>query len=287
MLIDFSSRPPHPDFSPPAPHLQNYRRVYQASERRSAASDAAQGLDSWLETYDRLGARHVVLKARDLTTTFGFRISNEAVAAFIRAHGPRYVGFAGVDPWQEDAVDRFDHAIRHLGLRGLNLQCFELKMRPDDERLFPLYEKAIELDVPVNIHCGINFSTHTPMALGRPEYLDNVMVRYPELRAVASPPGWPWVQELIGVAWRHPNLSIGVLAVRPKLLAKVHSGYEPLLQYGRTLLKEKIIFGSAFPMMPVETALAELDGLGLDADTRRLWLHDNAARLLGLDTAAT
>ncbi|MFQ6755160.1 amidohydrolase family protein [Cereibacter sphaeroides] len=287
MLIDFSSRPPHPDFSPPAPHLENYRRVYQASERRSAASDAAQGLDSWLETYDRLGARHVVLKARDLTTTFGFRISNEAVAAFIRAHGPRYVGFAGVDPWQEDAVDRFDHAIRHLGLRGLNLQCFELKMRPDDERLFPLYEKAIELDVPVNIHCGINFSTHTPMALGRPEYLDNVMVRYPELRAVASPPGWPWVQELIGVAWRHPNLSIGVLAVRPKLLAKAHSGYEPLLQYGRTLLKEKIIFGSAFPMMPVETALAELDALGLDADTRRLWLHDNAARLLGLDTAAT
>ncbi|AZB57443.1 amidohydrolase [Cereibacter sphaeroides] len=287
MLIDFSSRPPHPDFSPPAPHLENYRRVYRASERRSAASDAAQGLDSWLETYERLGARHVVLKARDLTTTFGFRISNEAVAEFIRAHGPRYVGFAGVDPWQEDAVDRFDHAIRHLGLRGLNLQCFELKMRPDDERLFPLYEKAIELDVPVNIHCGINFSTHTSMALGRPEYLDNVMVRYPELRAVASPPGWPWVQELIGVAWRHPNLSIGVLAVRPKLLAKAHSGYEPLLQYGRTLLKEKIIFGSAFPMMPVETALAELDGLGLDADTRRLWLHDNAARLLGLDTAAT
>ncbi|MGC9445605.1 amidohydrolase family protein [Cereibacter johrii] len=287
MLIDFSSRPPHPDFSPPAPHLENYRRVYRASERRSAASDAAQGLDSWLETYERLGARHVVLKARDLTTTFGFRISNEAVAEFIRTHGPRYVGFAGVDPWQADAVDRFDHAIRHLGLRGLNLQCFELKMRPDDERLFPLYEKAIELDVPVNIHCGINFSTHTPMSLGRPEYLDNVMVRFPELRAVASPPGWPWVQELIGVAWRHPNLSIGILAVRPKLLAKAHSGYEPLLQYGRTLLKEKIIFGSAFPMMPVETALAELDGLGLDAETRRLWLHDNAARLLGLDTAAT
>lgn len=100
-------------------------------------------------------------------------------------------------------------------------------------------------------------------------------------------PGWPWVQELIGVAWRHPNLSIGILAVRPKLLAKAQSGYEPLLQYGRTILKEKIIFGSAFPMMPVETALAELDGLGLDADTRRLWLHDNAARLLGLNTGAT
>lgn len=282
MLIDFSSRPPHPDFSPPAPHLQNYRRVYQGSEKRSAASDAAQGLEGWLETYDRLGARHVVLKARDLTTTFGFKIPNEAVAAFIRDHGPRYIGFAGVDPWQDDAVAQFDHAVTFLGLRGLNLQCFELKLAPDDPRLFPLYEKAIELNVPVNIHCGINFSTQTPMSVGKPEYLDNVMVRYPELRAIASPPGWPWVQELIGVAWRHPNLYIGVLAVRPKLLAKPHSGYEPLLQYGRTVLKNKIVFGSAFPMMPVETALAEVRALELGDEVERLWLHDNAARFLGL-----
>ncbi len=285
MLIDFSSRPPHPDFSQAAPHLQNYRRVYQASESHSAQSDAAQGLEGWLRTYETLDARHVVLKARDLTTTFGFRIPNKAVSDFIRTHGPRYIGFAGVDPWQADAVEQFDHAVRNLGLRGLNLQCFELKMRPDDERLFPLYEKAIELDVPVNIHCGINFSTHTPMSVGRPEYIDNVMVRYPDLRAVASPPGWPWVQELIGVAWRHPNLYIGVLAVRPKLLAKAHSGYEPLLQYGRTILKRKMIFGSAFPMMPVETALNELGAVGLDDETRRLWLHDNAARLLGLPPA--
>ena len=283
MLIDFSSRPPHPDFAPAAPHLQNYRRVYKASESRSASSEAAQSLESWLETYERLNARTVVLKARDLTTTFGFKIPNETVAGFIREHGPRYIGFAGVDPWQDGAVREFDHAVNNLGLRGLNLQCFELQMRPDDERLFPLYEKAIDLNVPVNIHCGINFSTHTPMAIGRPEYLDNVMVRYPELRAIASPPGWPWVQELIGVAWRHANLYIGVLAVRPKLLAKMHSGYEPLLQYGRTVLREKIIFGSAFPMMPVETALAEIDELGLDPAIRRLWLHDNAARFMGLE----
>ena len=91
MLIDFSSRPPHPGFTPPAPHLQNYRRVYLASESRSAASGAGQGLDSWLAAYEALGARHVVLKARDLTTTFGFKIPNETVADFIRTHGLRFI----------------------------------------------------------------------------------------------------------------------------------------------------------------------------------------------------
>lgn len=283
MIIDFASRPPLPAFSPPAPHLQNYRRVYQASEQRAAATSESGDLASYLELYDRLGARHVVIKARDNETTFGFKVPNEAVADFCKAQGPRFIGFAGVDPHKgKAAVAELEHAVRRLGLRGLNLQCFELKLRPDDPKMYPLYEAALALDIPVNIHCGINFSTATPMSFGRPEYLDQVMVDFPGLRVCASPPGWPWVHELIGVAWRHPTLYIGVLAIRPRLLVKEHSGYEPLLHYGRTLLKDKMIFGSAFPMMPVETALAELEALPLEEPVRRRWLHDNAAAYLGL-----
>ena len=285
MLIDFSSRPPAPGFNAAAPHLQNYRRIYAASETRSAETGATADLDAYLSLYEEIGARHVVLKARDVETTFGFKIANETVADFCKAQGPRYLGFAGVDPHKGAvAVAEFDHAIRTLGLCGLNIQCFELKLRPNDPLLFPLYEKALELDVPVNIHCGINFSTSTPMSYGRPEYIDEVMVAFPGLRVCASPPGWPWVTELIGVCWRHPTLYIGVLAVRPKLLAKPHSGYEPLLQYGRSILKDKIIFGSSFPMMSPVDAIAEIDALGLDVATRQKWLHDNAARFLKLDS---
>ncbi len=287
MLIDFSSRPPTAEFNPPAPHLQNYRRIYAASEQRSAQSSAAGDVDAYLATYEALNTRHVVLKARDVETTFGFKIANETVADFCRKHGPRYIGFAGVDPYKgKAAIDAFENAVRNLGLRGLNLQCFELKLRPNDPLLYPLYEKALELDVPVNIHCGINFSTSTPMSYGRPEYLDEVMVAFPGLRVCASPPGWPWVNELIGVCWRHPTLYIGVLAVRPRLLVKEHSGYEPLLQYGKTILQDKMIFGSSFPMMAPETAIAEVEALPLDVDIQRKWLHDNAARFLRLDDPA-
>lgn len=283
MMIDFASRPPLPEFNPPAPHLANYRRVYAGREQRTATAHDHAALEAYLREYDRLGVDHVVLKARDLESTFGFKIPNEVVADFCARHGSRFLGFAGVDPHKDSAVEEFVRAVEDLGLRGLNLQCFELQLRPNDPRLFPLYEKAIDLDVPVNIHCGINFSVKTPMSFGRPEFLDEVMVRYPELRVIASPPGWPWVAELIGVAWRHANLHIGVLAVRPKLLAKPHSGYEMLLQYGRTLLKSKMIFGSAYPMMPVGDALDEVEALQLEAPTKRLWLGENAARFLRLD----
>jgi predicted TIM-barrel fold metal-dependent hydrolase len=291
MIIDYASRPPAPAFDQSnATHLANYRRVYASSESRAAASAGAGAgagtMSDYLETYDRAGVETIVVKARDLETTFGWRIRNEDVAAFCQAHGERFFGFAGVDPHKGmTAVRDLEYAVRELGLRGLNLQCFEHKLAINDPRMYPLYAKCIELDIPVNIHCSINFASTTLMEYGRPALLDQVMVHFPELRVCAAPPGFPWVQELIGVAWRHPNLYIGVLAVRPKLLAKAHSGYEPLLQYGRTILKEKMIFGSAFPMMPVATALEEVDALGLDDATRRLWLHDNAARLLGLAPA--
>ena len=282
MFIDYGSKPPIPAFDKSGPHLENYRRVYRASE--DLVTDRSVGpeqLDAYLAMYERLGARHVVVKARDLETTFGFKIANEDVAAFCRAQGPRFMGFAGVDPHKGmTAIRELEHAVAVLGLRGLNLQCFEHRLAINDRKLYPLYAKCIELDIPVNIHASINFSTDTLMDYGHPRALDEVMVHFPELRVCASPPGWPWVQELIGVAWRHANVSIGLVAVRPKVLGIANSGYEPLLQYGNTLLRDRIIFGSAYPMMPVDQALQEIDALPLKPETRRAWVHDNAARFL-------
>jgi uncharacterized protein len=283
--IDYGSTPPVPTIRKTAPHLANYRRVYRASETAAAAKPdtAAEPLETYLAAYEANNARHVVVKARDLETTFNFRVRNEDVAQFCRDHGPRFIGFAGVDPNKGmTAVRELEFAVKELGLRGLNLQCFENKLRINDAKMFPLYAKCIELDIPVNIHCSTNFSTATSMDYGRPIYLDDVMVHFPELRVCASPPGFPWVDELIAVAWRHANVNIGLVAIRHKYLAVANSGYEMLLQYGNTVLQDQVIYGSAYPMMPIERSLAEVDELPLKDGVRQKWLHDNAARLLGL-----
>ena len=282
MIIDFSSRPPVPALAlPPSTHLANYRRVYAASESLVAPASDESALERYLAGYEALDARAVVIKARDLESTFGVKIANEDVAAFCAAHGERYIGFAGVDPHKGmDAVREFERAVRELGLRGLNLQCFEHRLAINDKRLYPLYAKCVELDVPVNIHCGMNFSTRTEMSYGHPSGLDEVLMHFPELRACASPPGWPWINELLAVAWRHPNLWIGMVAIRPKLLATPNSGYEPLLQYGKTLLKSRLLFGSGFPMMPVERSIGEIEALPIDDETRHRWLYANAADFL-------
>lgn len=285
MFIDYGSKPPTAAFNPPqTQHLQNYRRVYAQSESRvEKPKDEKAALAKYLETYEKLGAKHVVVKARDNETTFGLKVRNEDAAAFCKKHGPRFIGFAGVDPHKGmAAVRELETAVRELGLRGLNLQCFELKLAINDKRMYPLYAKCVELDIPVNIHCGINFSTASLMDYGRPAYLDEVMQHFPELRVCASPPGWPWIEELIGVAWRHANVHIGIVAVRPKLLTVEDAGYRPLLAYGSKILQDRILTGTAFPMQPVEQAYAEFEALPLPDAVKRKWLFDNSARFLGL-----
>lgn len=281
MIIDYGSRPPVAAFRPgDVGHLQRYRSVYKESE---ASAEPANDLAAYLAEYDAAGVGHICVKARDLETTYGWRIANEDVAAFCAGQGGRFIGFAGVDPNKGmTAVRELDHAVRVLGLRGLNLQCFEHKVAINDRRMYPLYAKCIELDIPVNIHTSINFATSSLMKYGHPLLLDEVMVDFPELRVCASPPGFPWVHELIGVAWRHANVSIGLVAVRPKYLTVAHSGYEPLLQYGRTVLKDRIIFGSAYPLAPVQRTIDEIRALPLPEDVMHLWLYENARRFLRL-----
>jgi uncharacterized protein len=283
-FIDWGSTPPVPEIRKTAPHLSNYRRVYRASESASASmKESADPLGDYLAMYEKMNARHVVIKAKDVESTFGLRIRNEDIAAFCREHGPRFIGFAGVDPNKGiTAVRELEHAVKELGLRGLNLQCFENKLRINDARMYPLYAKCIELDIPVNIHCSTNFSAATEMDYGRPAYLDEVMVHFPELRVCASPPGFPWVGELIAVAWRHANVNIGLVAIRHKYLAVQNSGYEMLLQYGNTVLQDQIIYGSAHPMMPIDRSVGEVEELPLKPGVRQKWMHDNAARLLGV-----
>ncbi|MGR3702804.1 MAG: amidohydrolase family protein [Paracoccaceae bacterium] len=284
MIIDFGATPPVAALRMQAQaHLANYRRVYAASEKAAGRHEDTATLEGFLDACKTAGIGKTVIKARDIETTFGGKIRNEDVADLCRAYPDHFIGFAGVDPHKGmDAVRELEHAVRTLGLRGLNLQCFENRIAIDDRRMYPLYAKCVELDIPVNIHTGINFSLKSSPDFGRPEMLDRVLCDFPELRAIASPPGWPWIMELISIAWRQPNLYIGIVAVRPNLLVKPDSGYGPLLQYGRTLLQDKMIWGSAYPLMPIDRTLAELRALPLEAAITAKWLGGNAKAFLRL-----
>jgi hypothetical protein len=107
-------------------------------------------------------------------------------------------------------------------------------------------------------------------------YLDEVALDFPELRIVGGHIGHPWTDEMIGLAWKHDNVFIDTSAYLPRY-------YPPqLLQFMKTYGQDKVLFGSNFPMLPLDRCMAQVKEIGLPAEIEAKFLHGNARRVFGL-----
>lgn len=204
--------------------------------------------------------------------------SNDEVAAMVRQFPGRFIGVAAVNlerPVQ--AVHELERAVKELGFKALRVIPWLWNRPPNDKLYYPLYVKCIELDIPFCTQVG-----HTgpllPSEPGRPiPYLDEVALTFPELRIVGGHIGYPWTDEMISLAWKHPNVYIDTSAHLPRY-------YPPaLLQFLRTYGKDKVLFASNFPQLLFETCTQQALALDLPADVRSRFMHDNAQRVFKLD----
>jgi predicted TIM-barrel fold metal-dependent hydrolase len=164
-----------------------------------------------------------------------------------------------------------------LGFKGLRVVPWLWEAPPTDRRYYPLYAECVELGVPFCTQVG-----HTgplrPSETGRPiPYIDQVAIDFPELVIVGGHVGYPWTEEMVAVARKHPNVVIDTSAYTTKRLPA------ELIAYMKTGSgRHKVLFGSNYPMITPQQALADLDTLGLDDETRALYLEGNARRVFGL-----
>jgi predicted TIM-barrel fold metal-dependent hydrolase len=204
-------------------------------------------------------------------------ISNDEVAAHVAAFPDRFAGVAAVDLANPvAAVRELDRAVRQLGFKALRVVPWLWKLPPNDKLYYPLYVKCIELDIPFCTQVG-----HTgplmPSETGRPvPYIDEVALTFPELRIVCGHIGHPWTDEMIGVAWKHDNVYIDTSAYLPRY-------YPPqLLQFLRTYGRNKVLFGTNFPQLPLDKCMAQVRGLSLPPDIESKFLFANARTVFRL-----
>jgi len=286
MIVDFCVTPPHRDILlgmlEPMPHLSGYYDTYSMSpEMEGSLEDFEPG--DFIAMMDAAGIDVAVLLGEDQETTFGKKVPNDIVVELARAHPDRFVGFAGVDPHKgERAAEGLREDILGRGLRGAMISPWEHLMFSDDERYYPVYEVCIELDVPIWIHTSFNLSRQIPMEYGHPLHLDRVAVKFPDLKIVAGHAGWPWVAEMVAVGWRHPNVYLDVSGIRQKYMGMPNTGWGPLLHYGNSVLQDKVLFATAWPLLPLEQAVRDVRNLPLKEEVKAKWLGENARKLLGL-----
>jgi len=212
----------------------------------------------------------------------GALISNDEVAGWVRAHPDRFAGLAAVGLERPmEAVRELRRCVGELGMIGLRMLPWLWETPPTDRRFYPLYAACVELGVPFCTQVG-----HTgplrPSEPGRPiPYIDQIAIDFPELVIVGGHIGYPWTEEMIAVARKHENVFIDTSAYTTRRLPG------ELLAYMRSSGgRRKVLFGSNYPMILPERALEGLDELGLDAETRQLYLEGNARRVFSLRAAA-
>lgn len=221
-------------------------------------------------------------------------LANDVIARYCRTYPEWFIGFAGIDPHMDSAaaVRELLRARQELGLVGVKFHpAYQACYPHDRRRMYPLYEQAQALGMPVVIHTGTTTLTRTGIAFCRPIYLDQVAVDFPDLRLVLSHFGWPWVDEAIAVAWRHEHVYLDLSGWLPRYIY----GVAPtLIHFMNTVLQDKVCFGSDYPVLHPSQWLSDFQALflsGYEWGGRRHEFHvevyskvlrTNALRILGL-----
>ncbi len=207
----------------------------------------------------------------------GWIISNDEIAQIVGRFPERFVGLATVDLRKPvDAVRELDRAVSELGLSGLFILPWMWDLPPNDRRYYPLYVKCVELGIPFCCQVG-----HTgPMRRsepGRPiPYLDDVALDFPDLAIVGGHIGHPWTEEMIGLAWKYPNVHIDTSAHLPRY-------YPPaLVHFMNSYGQDKVLWGTNYPMLPIERCREGVEELDLKREAKEKFLRLNALRVFNL-----
>ncbi|WAL74726.1 amidohydrolase family protein [Kitasatospora sp. YST-16] len=211
-------------------------------------------------------------------------VPNEEVAEVAAANPDVLIPFASIDP----AKGRFGarearRLVERFGVRGFKFHPSVQGFFPNDRAAYPMYEAIEELGVPALFHTGqTGIGAGAPGGAGirlkysNPLLIDDVAADFPGLPIIMAHPSFPWQDEALAVATHKPLVHIDLSGWSPK--------YFPpqLVQYTNTLLKDKMLFGSDFPMITPDRWLADFEKLDIKPEVRPKVLKGNAARLLGL-----
>ncbi|MDG2308269.1 MAG: amidohydrolase family protein [Candidatus Binatia bacterium] len=187
----------------------------------------------------------------------GFTTSAGEVRRLVAAHPGRFGGLWTIDPAAAfSAAQEASAVLRDPGFVGLHLHTHSWD-RPFDHRdLYPFYAVAAEHGVPVVVQAGTSGGL-MPSECGRPIGIDRPALYFPNVRFVLSHTGWPWGDEAIAMALKHPNVFLGTAAYPPR-----HWSFE-LVRFAAGPGRGKVLFGTSFPVVGHRHALTQIDELKL------------------------
>ena len=242
-------------------------------------------MEEYLGMMDRAGVeRSLVVAGRcgDMRMKHSSQIAYEQVAEYCETWPDRYSGLAGVDPATHgvrEGVHEMERGIREYGFIGAHIYPHWFGLSPDAAQFYPFYYACCELDVPIMMqvgHCLDYQRDRVLPSVGFPITLERIAIDFPELKIIGIHLGWPWVDELIAMCYKHNNVYMCGDAYAPKHWPASY------VHYINTFGQDKVLFGTDWPIYGPERGIGDIEELNLRPEARRKLYRDNALELFKL-----
>jgi predicted TIM-barrel fold metal-dependent hydrolase len=237
--------------------------------------DLTSSVELTVAAMDRSGVELALLSA--WCGPGGWLITNDDVARAVDAAPGRFRGLASVDLSDPaGAVRTIRRVVDGERFVGVRVVPWLWGLPPDDRRYYPVHAACVERGVPVCLQIGHTGPLRTSETGRLIPYLENVLLDFPDLVVVGGHVGFPWLDELVSMTVKFPNLYVDTSAYA---LDRLPGAF---VQYMATVGRRRVMFGTNFPMIEFSRALEGLGGLGLSDPVRADFLRGTATRVFGL-----
>ena len=211
------------------------------------------------------------------------RLGNAEVLEAARANPDVLIPFGSVDPHKGKLAVREATELIEAGVRGFKFHPNTQAFWPNDPAWFPLYDVIASAGLIALFHSGTTgIGAGMPggggvrLKYSNPMAVDDVAAEFPGLDIILAHPSFPWQEEALAISVHKPNVYIDLSGWSPKYFPEI------LIQYINTRLRDKMLFGSDFPLITPDRWLADFEKLPIRDEVRPLVLKENAVRLLEL-----
>ena len=284
MIIDFRVQPPFASFLGiyfyrPRPDIVVPVKVNAFSiGRRTSAAYVERSIELFVGEMDEAGIDVSVIMGQHAGPTWG-SVANDDIGELVSRYPGRFAGFAGIDPQEQGAVDEIQRSVESLGCKGIAILpgWSDPPLRDDDRKVYPVYEKAAELGIPVMIT-----SSHVigpDMSYAMPEHIQRVALDFPQLTIVVGHACWPWTTQACALAMRCTNVYL-----MPEFYMHMPDmpGAQDYVDAANSYLSHRMVYSSCYPTRPLGQALEDFRRLPISPESQENLLGHNGARLLGL-----
>ena len=278
-IIDFRNRPLTQEW------LQFLELPFQAVHAARARKGRGgkfeiQTTQDLVTEMDNAGITLGVVLGRDVETTLGWKWDNQRIVEMVDQFPDRFIGFVGVDPNKKMAAVREIDEFVKRGLKGVSLDPFLHRMRMHDKKVYPIYAKCAEYNIPVVLTTGLSpwGGDWEYMSYCNVMDLDEVATDFPDLVLIMAHSGFPWVWETLAICRRHPNVYIEISGIPTSYAAL--GGADPYVHAANEALSDQFLFGSAAPYYTLSFSVEVTHKLAFKKEVLGKILYDNAARIL-------